>query len=415
MKYKIFYSFFGGSKETGISSYKQEIEDFKKLIPGNFPEVDELNSMSRRRIADSLNELNKKKEEGKDYFYENVIIFNNIKKLFDHVLVKLTSDEISLPSDEISQEINFILSGFNRIDINNHEDLGVILQLTKRVNETSPIFLDFSRGWYPDHIQKLHKNFVSYKITPFKRNSFAENLNFLNNPVEYINKNNLHSYDTEFPIVGSLNHEENPNCILTILKNIENDAARVAMLIPLRDIEANEQLTISYAEPFTSIYNAIYNRDRTYASKLSQFESIKDELAGLKKSDWFSLHPNVSNEFLELFDYLIQMNESVEDTVNKIKDYENIYYELESLKLLDHIIEKNTAKITFLNRQTSGELVNIRDKFSKVEQVLNHEEMQDVRRLMSDIDTVVRAKAMNLVGAFNIISKKFESLPDNFF
>ena len=34
---------------------------------------------------------------------------------------------------------------------------------------------------------------------------------------------------------------------------------------------------------------------------------------------------------------------------------------------------------------------------------------------MSDIDTVVRAKAMNLVGASNIISEKFKSLPDNFF
>ena len=33
MKYKIFYSFFGGSKETGISSYRQEFEDFENLIP----------------------------------------------------------------------------------------------------------------------------------------------------------------------------------------------------------------------------------------------------------------------------------------------------------------------------------------------------------------------------------------------
>ena len=242
----------------------------------------------------------------------------------------------------------------------------------------------------------------------------AEQLNFLNNPIEYINKNNLYSYESEFPIVGSLNHEENPNCILNILNHIESKA-RVAILIPLRDIEANEQLTISYADSFSSLYDIIFNKDKKYASKLSQFESIKDELDELKDSDWFSLHSNVSNEFLELFDYLIQMNESVEETVKKIKDYENIYYELESLELLDHIIEKNNVKISFLNSQTSGELVNLRDKFSKAEQVLNHEEMQDVKRLMLDIDTLVRAKAMNLVRASNIISDKFKSLPDNFF
>ena len=160
MKYKIFYSFFGGSKETGISLYEQEIENLEKYMPW----AGYQNSKSRKHIAESLIKLNEKKDQGNDNFYENAIIFNDIKKLFEHVLKLLKSK-----SPEIDPEINFILSGFKRIDINIHEDLGVILQLTKRVEKTIPIFVDYSRGWYPDHIEKLHTDFIRNKIGPFKK------------------------------------------------------------------------------------------------------------------------------------------------------------------------------------------------------------------------------------------------------
>ena len=41
-----------------------------------------------------------------------------------------------------------------------------------------------------------------------------------------------------------LNHDNNPNCIL---REIQYGETIIAILISLRDIEANEQLTINYA------------------------------------------------------------------------------------------------------------------------------------------------------------------------
>ena len=414
MKYNIFYSFLGGSKETGISSYIKQSEELPPLSePHNTVRdltslqnyYDQMTNSNRvedvaaRHIADSLKRL-----KVDPNYNDKIIMFNNIKKVYEHILRSFSSNKKNQETVASGKATNFILSGFNRIDIEYYEGLGTGLKLKTRMEKTSPIFFDFNFASYPVKIKNLHTIYSSGKLN---RNSDVK---------EQINKSNLNVIEYLFPIAGLLNHDDNPNCIL---REIQYGGTITAILISLRDIEANEQLTINYARSIQRLYDAIYEKIE-YRGKLIKFESVEYVLESLKDSDWFTLDPNVSNEFLDLFNYLIQMNESVEEIIKKIKNYNNRYYEVESLKLLGILFKRDEeARKRALN--LSNDLIIDSDliaerlrKLIKVSDVITHSEMQEVGLLMRDINSITR-EYQNLNTVINRIEDNIKSLPNDFF
>lgn len=414
MKYKIFYNFLGGSKENGSSSYRKQPEELPPLLESHntvrdltslqnyYDQMTNSNRVEDVAASHIAYSLNKQREDPDPYYTNKRIMFNNIKKVYEHILGSNSSNKRNQET-AATAATDFILSGFNRIDIEYYEGLGTGLKLKTRMEKTSPIFFDFNLSSYPDKIKNLHTSYSSGKLN---LNSSAK---------EQINKSNLNMIEYLFPIAGLLNHDNNPNCIL---REIQYGETITAILISLRDIEANEQLTINYARSFQRFYDAINTKKMEYAGKLVKFESVEYVLKSLKDSDWFTLDPNVSNEFLDLFNYLIQMNESVEETINKIKNYNNRYYEVESFKLLLLLSirdeEKRKKALNFPNDKIN-ELISERwKKWIKVSQVITHPEMQEVILLFDDISAIVR-EYRDLNTVINMIEDNIKSLPNDFF
>ena len=409
MKYNIFYSFLGGSKETGISSYIKQSEELPPLsephntvrdltsLQNYYDQMTNSNRVEDVAASHIAYSLNKQREDPN--LTNMIIMFNNIKKVYEHILRSNSSNK----RNQETAATDFILSGFNRIDIEYYEGLGTGLKLKTRMEKTSPIFFDFNFASYPDNIKNLHASYSSGKLNP---NSSAK---------EQINKGNLNMIEYLFPIAGLLNHDNNPNCIL---REIQYGGTITAILISLRDIEANEQLTINYARSFQRFYDAIYTEKSEYARKLVKFESVEYVLKSLKDSNWFTLDPNVSNEFLDLFNYLIQMNESVEETINKIKSYNNRYYEVESLKLLLSLSARDKANRekaeNFPNEKINELLLDRWEKWLKVSQVITHPQMEEVILLLDNINSIVR-EYRDLNTVINMIGNNIKSLPNDFF
>ena len=329
-KYKIIYNFGGSNLQIKIDNFKNQIN---MIIPFTYP-----SSEVNIKTKPNINFYYPKYE--KEYFMNIISIRKKITEIISNLKLSLPSST-SLPLSTL-KETSSVSSSYSIISSLLFSSLKLFTEIDNKYSQ-------------------INTNFSEKKITLKKKiNAFNEVFIDLSTNLYTQKINNFNIYDQiryekhlgfSFQIQGLLNHNEDPNCY-TLVKIFEVDNYKEPVaccsVIALRDINEDEELTISHYLSYEEIYNILYQHD---PGLLMNFKNVKDYTKN------FFEYKNMSKQYLLLLNYLLSMESNENQIIQRINEQCN-FFQLQSILLLKLLLN-NRNRIKFKNKDQFPEQISI--------------------------------------------------------
>ena len=164
---------------------------------------------------------------------------------------------------------------------------------------------------------------------------------FFYNQKNYGNTHNYTEGNQLFPILGLINHSDDPNCIITFVNLSKNSKALIGVLIALKDI-SNEELLVHYGPDFHNIYDDIEQAMDAQSIEIKEpftNMNLKNEDVIEKLKKWLNnMTVEKGYEFINsdlyniIFIYLLNLDKPLETIVTYLEQLN--YYQLYQSYLL---------------------------------------------------------------------------------
>lgn len=356
-KYKIIYNFGGSNLQIKIDNFNNQI---KMIIPFTYPSSD-----YNKETNPDINFYYPKYEKN---YIENIIY---IRKKFNEIISNLqlslpsstslplstlkesTSSSTSLPSLTSIELLTEIDNKYSKIFFNIGEKKTILMT---KINAFSEVFMDLSTNLYT---QKIN-NFNIYDQIRYEKG-----LGF------------------SFQIQGLLNHNEDPNCY-TLVKTFKvdnyNEPVGCCSVIALKDINKDEELTISHYLSYEDIYNILYQHN---PQLLINFKNVRDY------TKIFFEYKNMSKPYLQLLNYLLSMDGNENQIIQRINEQCN-FFQIQSILLLKLLLN-NRNRIKFKNKDQFPEQISIElEENKKLKDIVLANDNGDGRFLLEDEYEIIK-------------------------
>lgn len=292
-----------------------------------------------------------------DENYLKIHMFNKIKKS-----IKL------ICSDE---NINFLTPTINKLDFilckkSNIEGVGIFSDIEYQKSDI--VCIDFSKDFYD--FRRFHDDFED------KTPSY---LNFYNQET-YGVTHNLGGENQLFPILGLINHSNDPNCIMVFKTLTKDKKGCMGYLIALKPIQKEEEITSFYLPPFKDILNTFFDK------KYDPFIDPNEDHIKYNLKDMNDSYPSIkiSNDYLDIFLDFIKLDKDInsyEEILKKLNKYfiyqvYNIYeillkHYFNKLKIKNYDNNENQIYHNKLLKVIELKKLNIFDEFTNIHNLYN--------------------------------------------
>lgn len=384
--YKIIYSF-GGAVTEDIPN------DTSVIIVKEGEHKDKIGVIKREgdQIYVDLNgtRINITLEDVTSELEMKAIMFNKTRDLFSGLNDKITDSTLK----ECYQKIG-------NLEVKDSFGLGIFTRNSYTLSEL--IATDFSVASY---------NFVD---------RWGSDLG-LNKPQPYLSFYNTENYGKShglagepgmyplFPILGLLNHSDNPNCVCHFRSLSADKEAIIGALFALKEISAGDELTISYTTTFEDIYERFFKESQNLKKlelTTNDIYIFSNYLDGLLVSYPFV---SISCNYKDLLVFLtiIDGDGDVGVIIAKIASYDNEYYKLQSYKLLLKIVELfkiDGSKLELLDKILARPTLDEAQKdkflkqktfFIKIINLVSNDFFNSSKLILKNYDNVIRPDSMN--------------------
>jgi len=174
-----------------------------------------------------------------------------------------------------------------------------------------------------------------------------------------------------FPILGLINHSDDPNCIIIFLNLSKDSKSQVGVLIALKDI-SNEELLVHYGPDFHNMYDdikpAMDNQSIEIKESFTNMNLNNEDIIEKLKKLLNNMNVKTGYEFINsdlysiIFIYLLNLDKPLETIVTYLEQL-NFYQLYQSYLLLNHkkdilIINELLKNDIFNNCKSLQEIIN---------------------------------------------------------
>ena len=243
-------------------------------------------------------------------------MFNEIKNSFKLICSNL--------------EKNFLTSTIDKLDFlsckeSNIEGVGIFSDIEYQKSDI--VCFDFSKDFYD--FRRFNKTFND------KTPSYLDFYNQENYGVTH----NLGGENQLFPILGLINHNNDPNCIMVFKTLTQDKKGCMGYLIALKNIKKGEELTSFYLPPYNDILNTFF--DKRYDPFLNPNEEhIRYNLRNMKDV-YTSI--TIPDDYLDIFLDFIKLEKDVKLYEEILKNFSKYFvYQIFNIyeTLLNHYLIK---------------------------------------------------------------------------
>ena len=220
-----------------------------------------------------------------------------------------------------------------------------------------------------------------------------------------------------FPILGLLNHSDNPNCVCHFRSLSADNEAIIGVLFAIKEISAGEELTINYTTLFEDIYERFFKENPNLKNLKLSTDDIDIYSKFLDRVLESYPYVSISSKYKDLLVFLTKMDGYVDEIIAEISSYDNEYLKLQSYKLLLKIVElfkidRNKLELLdkILARPTLDEaqkdkFLKQKTFFIKIINLVSNDFFDSSKLILKNYDNVINPDSIN-----DLVFKFSESL-----
>ncbi len=210
-----------------------------------------------------------------------------------------------------------------------------------------------------------------------------------------------------FPMMGLVNYSDNPNC-LCYFKNLNANGdkkAVIGFLFALRDIQPNEELTISYWISYNELLDLCFTQ-LNLGMKIIDFDLDESNISLIRNliDRYLGTYSSItsSGEWGNLFLDLIKLEQDINTIIEIIIGYNNEYLKYMSFMLFSAMKEKTEKKYNLIKQLIKSLEGPKKIKYErlimmhkKVRELLDHEYFKSCRLILEETITIVDEDSLN--------------------